>query len=52
MTVEEPLVAHKDGSGQVAYQPSQLQVSPLAEFGSIDDGLALSDYLANFHNLS
>ena len=52
VAVEEPLVAHKDGRGQVAHEVSQLQVGPLAESGLVDDGLARGNDSADFHKLS
>ena len=52
VAVEKALVAHKDGRREVADEAAQAQIGPLAEFGLIQDGLALSDDLADFHNLS
>jgi acyl-CoA synthetase (NDP forming) len=52
MSVEKPLVAHKDGCGQVAYHAAQMQIGPLAEFGLIDDGLSRCDNLTDSHNVS
>ena len=52
VAVEEPLVAHKDGRGQVAHEVSQLQVGPLAESGLVDDGFAGGNDSADFHNIS
>lgn len=52
VAVEKALVAHKNGRREVADEAAQVQIGPLAEFGLIKDGLALSDDLADFHNLS
>ncbi len=52
VAMEEALVAHKDGRREVADEAAQVQIGPLAESGLIEDGLALSDDLADFHNLS
>lgn len=52
VAVEKALVAHKDGRREVADEAAQAQIGPLAESWLIKDGLALSDDLADFHNLS
>ncbi len=52
VAVEKALVTHKDGRREVADEAAQAQIGPLAESGLIQDGLALSDDLADFHNLS
>lgn len=52
ITVEKPLVAHKDGRGQVADEATQMQVGPSRETGLVNDGLARGDDLVYFHNLS
>lgn len=49
VAVEESLIAHKDGGGQVLDEAPQLQIGPAREAGLVDDGLARGDNLAYFH---
>jgi hypothetical protein len=52
VAVEKTLVAHKNRRRQVADETAEIQISDFAQSGLVNDGLALSYNLADFHNLS